>query len=214
MSVNLIWNPQPGFGSSLQTLLALKWSLWSPPYSVVYLRDRLPVITQQSALAVCGTVPVFNLSLLWLGFTVEAKVLCNKLLSDSTELPQRCIWCSGSLIQNTWMGNLFYTVDKEYVFCRGIKLHVSNWLDTGVLYKKSQQQVHSPLSKPQYDVWARNPTVLSNLLQKAKDGAKISPLLLPIFYSTFYFILLCKNVVPRDEDSVLNWAEQTDGSWN
>lgn len=112
MSVNLIWNPQPGFGSFLQTLLALKWSLWSPSYSVVYLRDGLPVITQQSASAVCGTVPVLSLPLLWLGFTVEAKVLCNKLLSHSTELPQRCIWHSGNVIKNTWMGNLSYTVQR------------------------------------------------------------------------------------------------------
>lgn len=43
--------------------------LWNLSYSTVYLKDRLPVTTLQSALVVSGTVPVLNLSLVWLDFT-------------------------------------------------------------------------------------------------------------------------------------------------
>lgn len=58
--------------------------LWSLSYTTVYLKDRLPVTTLQSVLLVCETVPVFNLSLLWLDFT-GINQGC-KLLSNSSDV--------------------------------------------------------------------------------------------------------------------------------
>lgn len=58
--------------------------LWSLSYTTVYLKDRLPVTTLQSVLVVCETVPVSNLSLLWLDFT-GINQGC-KLLSNSSDV--------------------------------------------------------------------------------------------------------------------------------
>lgn len=76
--------------------------LWSSSYSVVYRRDRLPAITLQSALAVCGTVPVltfphFGSVSLW------RKTSC--CVINGSQIPLRCPEDVFDFLA-AWMGNL------------------------------------------------------------------------------------------------------------
>lgn len=128
----MIWNPQPAFGSFLQTPLAQKqWAL----RSLVYLKDRLPATAPQSASAVRGAVPVVNLSVLWLDFTggKHGIVLKNQKNPQKTTFT---FWAAAVMCLTIWQFDL-KTYERTIYQSNGGQKVVSQLLN----YSRERQAV-------------------------------------------------------------------------